>query len=138
MQDKLTKLFKNANYEPKSDLAFSIFNKIITRDKNMAKLRLWAGVFTGIASLSALIPVFQMLLNDLAHSGFYEYFSLIFSDGGLMFSYWREFTLSLAESLPTMSIIFTLSLVFIFLLSFRYVIKQISKNQFISFKILSV
>jgi hypothetical protein len=137
MQDKLTEIFKKAKYEPTPDLAFSIFNKIVIHDKSMAKFKLWIGTFTGIASLITLIPVFQVLLDNLTHSGFYDYFSLIFSDGGLMFSYWKEFTLSLAESLPMMSIIFTLSLIFIFLMSFRYVMKQIVRNQFISFRTLS-
>jgi len=136
MQDKLAEIFKKAKYEPTPDLAFSILNKVV-REKNIAKFKLWIGTFTGVASLVTLIPVFQMLLDDLAHSGFYDYFSLIFSDSGMMFSYWKEFTLSLAESLPMMSIIFTLSLIFIFLLSFRYVMKQIGRNQFISFGTLS-
>ncbi|MDR3519736.1 MAG: hypothetical protein P4L63_02530 [Candidatus Pacebacteria bacterium] len=137
MQAKLTKIFKKAKYQPSPDLAFSILNKMVIHNKNMAKFKLWIGTFTGIASLITLIPVFQTLLTNLSHSGFYDYFSLIFSDSGLMFSYWKEFTLSLAESLPMTSIIFTLSLVFIFLLSFRYVMKQISRNQFISFGTLS-
>jgi hypothetical protein len=139
MEEKLLKLFKQAKYEPNPDLAACVWRTIIAEDKSYtAKFKLWICAFIGFASLAGLVPVFQMLLSDLAHSGFYEYFSLIFSDGGSILSYWKELTLSLAESLPTMSIIFTLSLVFISLLSFRYVMKQISRNQFISFEPLSV
>jgi hypothetical protein len=138
MQDKLIEIFKKAKYEPSPDLAFSVLTKIGTHDKRVAKLKLWICAFTGLASLAGLIPVFETLLDNLAHSGFYEYFSLIFSDGSLILSYWKEFALSLAESLPTTSIIFTLFLMFISLLSFRYVLKQINQNQFINFEPLSV
>lgn len=137
MQDKLTEIFKKAKYEPNPGLAFSILNKMVMHDKKMTRFKLWTGTFTGIASLVTLVPVFQILLDNLTHSGFYDYFSLIFSDSGLMFSYWKELILSLAESLPMMSIILTLSLIFIFFLSLRYVMKQIGRNQFISFGTLS-
>jgi hypothetical protein len=138
MQDNLIKIFKKAKYEPSPDLAFSIWHTVVVQNKYMVKFKLCIFVFTGFFSLVGLVPVFQMLLNDLTQSGFYEYFSLIFSDGGSMLSSWKELIFSLAESLPIMSIIFTLSLIFIFFLSLRYVIKQINRNQLLSFGTLSV
>jgi hypothetical protein len=138
MQDKLVEIFKKAKYKSSPDLVFSVLTKIDTHEKRVAKLKLRIGAFIGLASLAGLIPVFEILLDNLAHSGFYEYFSLIFSDGSLILSYWKEFAFSLAESLPTTSIIFTLFLMFISLLSFRYVLKQINQNQFINFEPLSV
>jgi hypothetical protein len=72
--------------------------------------------------------MFKILINDFTQSGFYEYLSLAFSTKGLLFSYWKEFAFSLAESLPTMSIVLSLALLFIFFLSLRYVMKQIINN----------
>jgi len=89
-------------------------------------------------SAVGLIPAFEMLLNNLAQSGFSEYFSLIFSDGGSMLTYWKELSFSLAESLPVMSIILTLSTLFVCFLSLRYLIKQIGKNNLMSAITLSI
>jgi hypothetical protein len=84
-----------------------------------------------------LVPTFKILLADLTRSGFYEYFSLLFSDTGSIISYWKEFTFSIAESLPIISIISVLSLLFVCFLSLKYLIKQINKNQLISSLMLS-
>ena len=138
MQDKLIKIFKEAKYEPDSTLPLSVWRAIIIREKRMAKIKLWSFSIVGIASLSILIPVFEMLLTDLAHSGFYEYFSLIFSDGGSMITYWKELSLSLVESLPLMSIIFTLSLFFIFFLSLKYFLGQIGREKLMDQRVLSL
>ena len=138
MQDKLIKVFKKATYEYDINEVNRIWHMIITRDKYNARLKLWAFSFTGLVSLAGLTLTFRMLLNDLTQSGFSEYFSLIFSDSGLIISYWKELVFSLAESLPIMSTIFTLSLIFVFLLSLRYMMKQIFKEQLIDFVSLSI
>jgi len=69
------------------------------------------------------------LANEFSKSGFYEYLALMFSSNGEITSYWKELTLSMAESLPVMAIIYTLFLIFILFLSAKYVTKQIIKNQ---------
>jgi hypothetical protein len=138
MENKLTKIFKKAKYEPEANLAFSIWHTIITKEKRLTRFKSWSFGFIGLTSLAGLVPAFQILLNDLAHSGFYEYFSLLFSDGGSMLTYWKELALSLAESLPTMSIIFTLSLFFVCFLSLKYLVKQIFKNQLTDSAVLSL
>lgn len=137
MQDKLTKIFQKAKYEPSANLPEKVWHRILTRDKHITQFKLWTFASIGFVSLAGLVPAFKTLINDFTQSGFYEYSSLIFSDSGLIFSYWKEYMLSLAESLPMISIIFTLSLVFVLFLSLRYLVKQISKNQLTSLKTLS-
>jgi len=129
VKQKLVKAFREIKYEPDANLAENVWRTIVLRNKRMAQFKLWSFAATGIVSLAGLVPAFKILSNDLAQSGFYEYFSLIFSDSRLIISYWKELVFSLAESLPTVSIIFTLSLIFVFFLSFRYAMKQISKGQ---------
>ena len=129
MQEKLIKIFQKAKYKPEPILASTVWDAIIARNKRIIRFKLWIFSFMGFASLVGLVPVFKILLNDLAQSGFYEYFSLIFSDGGSMVTYWKELFFSLAESLPVFSIISTLSLFFIFFLSLKYLTKQIIRNQ---------
>ena len=131
MQSKLIKIFKKARYEPEPDLEQAVWSTIIARDKRTTRFKLWTYGFVGFASFAGLIPAFKILFTDLAHSGFYEYFSLIFSDTGSILSYWKELIFSLTESLPVVSIIFTLSLLFICFLSLRYLMKQIIRNELI-------
>ena len=129
MEKELTKAFHKAKYEEKSDLALNIWYNIVVQDKRTTRLKLWAFSFVGATSLIGLVPAWKLLSGDLAQSGLYEYFSLIFSNGNSIFSYWKELILSIAESLPIMSIILSLSLVFVFFLSLKYIAKQIIKNQ---------
>jgi hypothetical protein len=132
MNEKLQKIFKSATYEPEPELAQTVWSSVIAQDKKMSWLKLWAFGLMGFISLAGLVPTFKILFTDLARSGFYEYFSLIFSDTGSIVSYWKEFTFSLAESLPVASIASTLLLLFVFFLSLKYLTKQINKNQLIS------
>ena len=129
MEKELKKAFHKARYEEKSNLNLYIWQNIVIRNKRIARIKLWAFSFVGLASLAGLIPAWKTLSSDLAQSGLYEYFSLMFSNGGSIFSYWKELILSIAESLPTMSIILSLSLVFILFLSIKYATKQIIKSQ---------
>jgi hypothetical protein len=128
MQEKLTKIFKNTKYEPGLDLNEKIWSTIAVRNKRNAQNKFWIFAFMGFSSTIGLIPVVKILLTDLSQSGFYEYSSLLFSDSAIIVSYWKELILILAESLPIMSIILTLSLVFVLFLSFRYAMKQINNN----------
>ena len=123
MEQKLVKIFQKTKYEPAPDLADNILRALLVRQKHQAQLKLWIFALVGIISFAGLVPALKTLSTDFAQSGFSEYFSLIFGSGSIL-SYWKELFLSLAESLPTMSIIFTLSLAFICLFSLRHLVKQ--------------
>ncbi|HTE48745.1 MAG TPA: hypothetical protein VK675_02470 [Candidatus Paceibacterota bacterium] len=140
MQNKLIKIFQRAKYSPGRHLADNIWFAITQRDKRMNQIKLWIFTLAGIASLLGFVPAFIRLSEDLAQSGFYEYFSLIFSDSRSILLNWKEFIYSVTESLPASGLILTLSLVFTCLLSLRYLMKQIDKSQFLytSTKILSI
>lgn len=129
MQNKLTKIFKKAVLEPNPNLVPAIWNTITIYDKRINRIKLWIFTFAGFASLAGLIPAVKELLSDFAQSGFNEYFSLIFSSSGSILAFWREWIFSLAESLPTMSIILTFSLLFICFFSLRHLIRQADGNQ---------
>jgi hypothetical protein len=131
MEENLKKAFLKAKYELKTDLAPSIWQSLMLRNRRIVRLKLSAFSLAGIASLAGIVPVLKILLNDFSQSGFYEYLSVAFSNNGGIASYWRELSFSLAESLPATSILAVLSLVFVFLLSLRYVLKQIINNKYI-------
>ena len=81
MEKELVKAFEKARYEEKPDLASNIWQNIVMRNKRKARLELWAFSLVGFASLIGLIPALKTLSNSLIQSGFYEYLSLIFSNG---------------------------------------------------------
>ncbi len=129
MEKELKKVFQKAKYEESSGLASGIWQNIAIRSKRKARFELWAFSFIGIISLTGLVPALKALSNNLVQSGFYEYFSLIFSNSSSLLSYWKELAFSIAESLPVMSIVLSLSLVFIFFLSIKYATRQVIRGQ---------
>ncbi|KKP87448.1 MAG: hypothetical protein UR91_C0048G0002 [Candidatus Nomurabacteria bacterium GW2011_GWC2_35_8] len=129
MEKRLIKAFQKAKYQMNVNLPENIWQAIVLRDKCINRIKLWAFSAIGVSSFIGLVPVFRIMLKDLTQSGFYEYFSLAFSSNGLIITYWKDFLLLLAESLPIMSIIMFLMLIFIFLLSLKYITKQIIKGQ---------
>jgi hypothetical protein len=129
MEEKLTKVFQDLKYAPSTDLAENVWRTIAVRETRITRMKLWLFSFFGFVSLAGLLPVLKTLSNNFAQSGFYDYVSLLFSDGRSVLTYWKEFAFSLAESLPTLTILLSLTLTFVFFLSVRYAMKQISKNQ---------
>ena len=131
MEEYIKKALKNGKYESSIELSSKICQNITIRQKRIAYFRIISLSSISMASLIGFIPMFKILANDFTQSGFYEYLSLTFSNGGVFSKYSQDFFYSLAESLPTMSIIFSLTLVFIFFLSLRYAMKQIINNNYI-------
>jgi len=128
MEKNLKKVLKRAVYEPNSNLSEAIWHNIIKKEKFLIRFKVYAFSLLGFLSIAGIIPVAKSLFVEFTQSGFYEYFSLFFSSGSSLSFYWKELTLSMAESLPVLDIIFLFSLVFIFLFSLRYVFKQIINN----------
>ena len=129
MEESLRKAFKRLVYEPQGDLSLSILHNVIIREKRIAKIKLYIFSFVGFLSVVGFVPAIKALLTQFTQSGFYEYLSLAFSSGSNLSLYWKELMMSLVESLPVINIILLLGIVFIFLLSVCYILKQIIKGQ---------
>ncbi|MDD5547472.1 MAG: hypothetical protein PHN74_01025 [Candidatus Pacebacteria bacterium] len=126
MEKNCEKLFKSLKeIEPPKELLGGILSKIEFEKRKIARLRLAFFAGTALASIFGFIPATRYFINELNSSGFHHYASLIFSDGGVLISYWKEFILSLAESLPVLGIIAILSLVFVLLESIKFILKDI-------------
>lgn len=128
MQKTLKEAFVKAKYEPNADLPDYIWQKIITRNKRIKSFKISIFSSFGILSIAGLVPVFNSLFNEFSQSGSYEYLSLLFSGNGEISLYWKELLMSIAESLPTINIIYALTLIFILFISLRYMAKQILKD----------
>jgi len=129
MEKDLIKIFNKAKYVENENLVESIWQKIILRNKRIIRVKIFMFSLLGITSIIGIIPAFKAMLSDLTQSGVYEYVSLAFSNNGVIFSYWKEILLSVAEALPVMSIILSLSLVFVLFLSLKNATKEIIKGQ---------
>jgi len=125
MHDKLKKAFDHLKNEQIASQNEVIWRAIITENQRIARIKLWIFSVAMLVFVSVLIPVFGVLSKNLSQSGFYQYFSLIFSDLGILISHWREFGLLLAESLPTMTVITFMLAIFIFFLLLKYIFRQI-------------
>jgi hypothetical protein len=91
--------------EPPAGLYAGILVRIDLAKRRSAQMR--AGIFGVVALVSGslLVPIVQYTLQQFYASGFYDYFSLAMSDHSLVTTYWREFGLSLIESLPSLALL---------------------------------
>ena len=129
MQKNLKNAFLKAIYVPEGGLINNVWLAVVRHDRRVARFKLTILSIIGGVSLFSLIPAFKALTLDFSQSGFYDYFSLLFSNGDSIVNFWKEFLLILAESLPVLSIALFLLLIFIFFLSLKYILKQIIKGQ---------
>ena len=110
--------------EPKSGLSFGVLQRIELYKQRLARIRLaFLGVSTVIFAV-AIVPAFLYTITAFSNTGFYQYVSLAFSDGTALLPYWKEFGLTLAESLPAFEISLLLAVIFAFLESFKLAIKN--------------
>lgn len=111
--------------DPPQDLETKILNKIYNeRRKNTFIKTSFLGA-TSIASLFGLINVGVILWQSFVQTGFYEYLSLIFSDSSVLSTYWKEYTLSLIESLPLVGLISLLAIAIVFVWSSAKAVRNV-------------
>ncbi len=110
--------------EPSPALYHAVLHRIEDARAHRARVRLAGLVVLAFASLAALIPAFQYAVQEFARTGALQYLSLVFSDGSLMITYWKEFIMTLAESIPVLGLIFILSAGGTFLVSVFLAIKN--------------
>jgi hypothetical protein len=124
MDSDLTKAFQKASYHPERRLSDGILLSISNLEHKKARAMFW--VYSTISALSfvGLFPIIKLLVSRFAQSGFYEYLSLAFSDSRAL-TYWKEIILSITESIPMTSLILFLALVFILILSLRFMVRNI-------------
>lgn len=116
-----------SNYSPRPPKG--LFKKVMRRIHEERKLLIFKRrlVFLSIifiGSIAALIPTFRMTQVGFAESGFIEFFSLLFSDAGIIATYWQNFALSLLETLPVTSLIIFLTIMLLFLESLKLLINN--------------
>ena len=126
MREDFEKLFAGLReFEIPPGLYERIAARIEYEKMRIARIRLilFSGAVFG--SCIVLIPAFRYAAQDFYQSGFYQYFSLLLSDRAIVMTYWKDFVMSLAESLPFFSATAMLTLFFAFLGSLKYMTRDI-------------
>jgi len=103
-KDYKTLFTQSENIELPQGLLESVLVKVRLEQKKSAKRELIFVGSTAAGSLIAIIPVFSYFIDGFIQSSFYQYFSLIFSEGTGALAFWKEIGMSLAESLPILSV----------------------------------
>lgn len=119
MEQNLQKLFKSASYQPESRLSSDILSAIEYKSAYITRWKTFGYLGVSVLSLSGSIFSIKSLIGQFTKLGFFDYLSLIFSDGGAIAKYWKEYTLTLANSLPVLSLILSLFLLFVLFISIR-------------------
>ena len=89
----------------------------LERQKRDMRLGFFGVVF--MCSVGIFIFAIQVAGKEFAQSGFFEYFKLLFSDSGVVASSWKEFGLSLVETLPVIASISVLAAIAFMFYSIR-------------------
>lgn len=126
MDQNYEKLFaKIEPNEPDPALLGKIIGCIQKERIASARRRIFIFAASAICSLIAFIPALWMVRAGLAESGFAYFFSLLFSDFEIVAAYWQNFTLSLLETLPVMSLLVFSATLLAFLESLKLLTKNI-------------
>lgn len=142
MDNNYEKLFsKIKSLGPPVGLLERIINRIQTeRNLLTVKRRLFIFSVGFIGSIAAFVPVFKMVYQGFAESGFMQFLSLLFSDTGVVLSYLGSFLASLLETLPVMGLLAFLAVLLVFLESLKLLsrdIKSIIAPKFVSKQLIS-
>jgi len=108
------------------NLRKNILSGIHKYEYRQARNFLVLSAVTGTMSLAGIVGSVWYLAATLTQTSFYHYLSLVFTDADLVLPYWKEFVLSLAETLPLFGITLILVGVVAFLLSLRTFVGNIS------------
>ncbi|MFA6364836.1 MAG: hypothetical protein WCW78_00340 [Candidatus Paceibacterota bacterium] len=123
MEHEYKRLFAYLKQEvPSKGLVDRIIATAAYKNKKRAQVKLIYNAFIFALSIVLFIPAIQYLGREATQSGFFQYGSLMFSDGTVIAVFWKELSLSLAESFPVFGSLATLSVGFAFLFALRGII----------------
>ena len=121
--------------EPSENLKNSIISRIKVEERKRAIYKVAYSSALTLASI--FMSVFYMIniIKDSSQSGLSEYFSLLFSDGALIASYWQTYVLSVVESLPIIPITVVVASIGIFVWSINTFLSNIKNTRSVFYKI---
>lgn len=113
--------------EPRAELLMRVNSAVDRAERRHVFVRAVAFTVVAFVAVGALIPAWRELQAEVMQSGFVQFVSLLVSDFGLVATYWKEFSLSILESVPVLGITAVLGSVFTLLISLRFMARDLSK-----------
>ena len=109
-----------------------LFEKIMWRiqeERRLLVLKRRIAIFSAglVGSVAAFVPVFRMVQTEIIDSGFWQFFSLVFSDFKIVTTYWQSFAMSLLERFPAISLVLFLACLLVFAELLRFLLRDIKK-----------
>jgi uncharacterized membrane protein YhaH (DUF805 family) len=128
MDNRIKKIMNESKYTPDFNLSDSIWRNIESRKSKIYRLKSWIYSSLFFISLILLVPSINSLIEKSLEYGFSDYLSLVSYDFDIVLVYWREFSLSLINSIPVVSLILSLLLIFVSVLSLVLFSKNLRTN----------
>ena len=105
--------------DPPDTLRKSILLAIGREERRRARLFLIVSITAVPLSVLGIVFSIQYMVQGFYQSSFHNYFSLLLSDPDIVLTYWREFALSLADSIPFAGMTISLITIAALLISIR-------------------
>ncbi|MEI6627195.1 MAG: hypothetical protein WCL61_01245 [bacterium] len=99
-----------------------VFSRIRQAEKRQAHLEFALSYSFLFLAIILSLSTFSWIYRDASQTGLLTSLSLIFSDSGTILSYWKEFSFSIVENLPFVSLVSTLISLFILILATKNLI----------------
>ena len=117
----------NQNKPPKR--LFWVVIERLKLEKNLKIFKEKFSIFLAILIISVVLVAVAIFIfnSELAESESGYLFSLLFSDTGIVLSYYKNFILAILESMPVTSIIFSLAAIVLVMISLRFVVGYYDK-----------
>ena len=98
-------------------------------EKNLKIFKEKFSIFLAALIISIILVATAIFIfnSELAGSESGSLFSLLFSDTGIVLSYYKNFVLAILESMPVTSIIFSLAAIVLVMISLRFVVGYYEK-----------
>lgn len=100
MNNNLSKILKQSYNYPENQLSLDIWNTIDAKISRNSKIKSISYSILGVMSLGCFAFLSIHTKEQFSSSGFFQYASLAFSDSSILTLYWKEYLLSLADSVP--------------------------------------
>jgi len=102
----------------------AVFARISREEVRLARIKIAFFAPLMLASAVGAGLSLYFIANQVVASGFLQYLSILFSDSGAVFAYWREFSMTLVEHAPLLGLVLFSGALFTFLESLRVTIKN--------------
>lgn len=133
MTQNFDKILSKINQpEPRACL-FELIWLAIQKQKQLAviKRRLVLSIILSAITGIGFVPLAKLTRTGFSTSGFWQFFSLIFSDFSAVIYSWQNYLISLLETLPVTNLILLLAVFLIFLEMLKFLVKNIKNINFL-------